>query len=100
MTTRLGGLAANLARIKSFADNPDHGDAVRSLVEESEHFVEWAAPDADLDAQEQLVELQLQLARWHHRWAQIWYDESLRTDVARRAEEWSGRVLGLSGLLS
>ncbi len=37
---RLGGLAANLARIKSFSDHPDHRDAVESLLEESKFFIE------------------------------------------------------------
>ena len=37
---RLGGLAANLARIKSFSDHPDHYDVVENLLNESKFFIE------------------------------------------------------------
>jgi len=68
---RLGGLAANLARVKSFSDHPDHREVVESLIDESKFFIEWAAPDADLLVQAALVELQVQLACWQHAWAGI-----------------------------
>ena len=45
---RLGGLAADLARIQSFSDHPDHRDVVADMLEESRFFIEWTAPDAEL----------------------------------------------------
>ena len=60
LSVRLGGLAANLARIRSFSDHPDHRDVVESLLEESKFFIEWTVPDAELDVQTVFVELQLQ----------------------------------------
>ena len=95
---RLGGLAANLARVKSFSDHPGHRDVVESLLDESKFFIEWTAPDAGLDVQAELVELQLQLARWQRAWANIWADPVRRTTVAEQAAAWSKRVLEMSGL--
>jgi hypothetical protein len=96
---RLGGLAANLARIKSFSDHPDHRDAVESLLEESKFFIEWTTPDAELDLQAELVELQIQLARWQQSWSNIWADSEKRTGVIEQASAWSERLLKISGLL-
>ena len=71
---RLGGLAANLARINSFSDHPDHYDVVESLLNESKFFIEWTASEAGLELQAELVELQLQLACWQLNWKRIWND--------------------------
>jgi hypothetical protein len=92
-------LAANLARIKSFSDHPGHRDVVESLLDESKFLIEWTAPDVELDLQVELVELQLQLARWQRAWKDIWANPAQRSAVARQARAWSERVLEMSGLL-
>ncbi len=99
LPVRLGGLAANLARIKSFSDHPDHRNVVESLLEESKFFIEWTAPDAEFELQAELVEIQLQLARWQRSWRDIWADPAQRAAVAEKARVWSERVLKMSGLL-
>ena len=91
---RLGGLAADLARIASWADNPKNHRAVAGLLEESKYFCEWAAPDAPLDVQEALAEVQLQLAIWHRRWL----DGEADPRMQATAQQWSDRFLDLSGL--
>lgn len=96
---QLGGLAANLARIHSFADHPDHRDVVERLLEESKLFIEWAAPGAELEVQVRLVELQRLLAHWHLAWAKIWADPVQRAAAAEQAQDWSQQVLEMSGLL-
>jgi hypothetical protein len=96
---RLGGLAADLARVQSFSDNSNLRDAVEGLLEESRFFIEWMAPDAELEKQVALVELQRQLTRWQHSWAYIWADPARRAAVAEQSGIWSERVLGMSGLL-
>jgi hypothetical protein len=98
--TRLGELAANLARIRSFSNNDLNRDAVAHLIEESKFFIEWAAINAGIDTAAELVELQVQLARWQLRWSHIWADNSQRRKVAQQAKVWSERVLEMSGLLS
>jgi hypothetical protein len=96
---RLGGLAADLARIQSFSNHPAHRDVVESMLEESRFFIEWTAPDAELEKQVALVELQRQLTRWRHSWVHIWADPVRRAAVAEQAGVWSERVLRMSGLL-
>jgi hypothetical protein len=95
---RLGGLAANLARVRSFSDHPGHRDVVVRLLEESKWFIEWTAPDVPSEAQVLLVECQRQLARWQLVWARIWADPTQRAEMAEQAGRWSQRVLELSGL--
>ena len=99
LPVRLGGLAANLARIKSFSDHSDHQDVVENLLEESKFFIEWTVPDVELEVQTDLVQLQLQLAQWQYRWKNIWVDPVQRAAVAKQAYEWSKRMLEKSGLL-
>ena len=101
---RLGGLAANLARIVSFAGQPHetgkYPSTVEHLLEESEWFIEWNGPDAPLETQTELVELQIQLAVWRRTWTQRRMDEAQRREMIARARVWSDRVLELSGLLA
>ena len=96
---RLGGLAANLARIKSFSDHPDHREVIESLLDESKSLIEWTAPEAEINLQVELVALQLQLACWQRSWQDIWTDPLRKAAVAEQAQTWSERVLKRSGLL-
>ncbi|MBR8832731.1 MAG: hypothetical protein DSM106950_01475 [Stigonema ocellatum SAG 48.90 = DSM 106950] len=93
-------LAANLARIKSFLDDPAHGDLVVSLVKESKFFIEWTAPSMDIDQAAELVDLQRLLSRWQRHWSQICTDTEARNQVTLVAKQASERVLSMSGLLS
>ena len=89
LPVRLGGLAADLARIASFAENPRNHDAVASLLEESKHFAEWAAPSAPLDIQETLVQVQVLLALWQRRWIAGQPDPLMRDE----AQRWSDQLI-------
>jgi hypothetical protein len=97
---RLGGLAANLARIQSFSEHPKNRDVVKNILEESKFFIEWTAREAKPEFQAELVTLQRQLSLWHYGWNVLWADETLRHAVAEKAGRWSQRVLEASGLLS
>lgn len=98
VSTRLGGLAANLARIGSFSQKPEHGAAVSRLIRESALFIEWIAPDAPAASLPDLAELQRLLLQWYRGWSDVWTDDSRRADIGKTAMEWSARVLALSGL--
>jgi len=100
LSVRLGGLAANLSRIKSFAAHEASRDAVEGLIDESKYFIEWTAAEAESHAAEQLVALQVQLARWQCDWSVIWTDPERRRHLAEESNTWSKRVLEMSGLLS
>lgn len=100
LSVRLGGLAANLARVSSFSRNAAGREAVSSLLDESKFFIEWTASEAEVETAAQLVDLQRQLAMWQLDWDRIWADQAQRTKIAEQARSWSDRVLDLSGLLS
>jgi hypothetical protein len=97
---RLGELAANLSRIASFCSNDLNCDAVASLVEESKFFIEWTAIDTGIDQAAELVEVQVQLARWQLGWSSIWVNEAKRKTVAEQTKSWSEYILGMSGILT
>ena len=99
LPVRLGGLAANLLRVKTAANRDENRDMVEGMLDESKHFIEWTAAEADIDKAAELVELQVQLARWQYKWHDIWNDPARRHEVAEQAGRWSDRVLELSGLM-
>lgn len=97
---RLGNLASNLARIKSRSQNPANGELGESLLQESKLFIEWTAKDAEVEIAAELVELQVQLARWQYSWARIWDNAEQRMLVMEQANIWSEKVLNMSCLLA
>src|SRR5262245_44765775 len=96
---RLGGLAANLARVKSFSRNSQNQEAVFNLFEESKHFIEWTAIETEPETTIVLIELQLQIAIWQRQWQKIWNNEEIRNSVAQISADWSKRILEKSGLI-
>jgi hypothetical protein len=96
---RLGGLAANLARLVSFSGRMRHHGSIDYLIEESKWFIEWSAPDALPEMQAELVELQIQLAVWHRVWLKGPMNETQLHEMASQARAWSNRLLERSGLL-
>ena len=74
LPVRLGGLAANLSRIKSFSANEAGEEVVEGLIDESKMFIEWTAAQTEINTAEKLVELQIQLALWQLQWETIWKD--------------------------
>lgn len=97
--TRLGNIASNLSRIKSFSSLDMNREVVESLLDESKYFIEWTAADTEISTAVELVELQVQLSRWTLNWMLIWSDISRRNQIAEQAMQWSNRILVLSGLL-
>ena len=96
---RLGGLAANLARVKSFSKNLANRDVVFELFQESKFFIEWTAQETEIETTVELIELQLQIAIWQQNWQKNWNDDDMRQLVAQTSSDWSDRVLTKSGLL-
>jgi hypothetical protein len=100
LPVRLGGLAVNLSRIKSFSANEASRDTVASLIDESKMFIEWTAAQAETETAAKLVELQVQLATWQLQWQLIWVNPSKRAQVAEQSGAWAKQVLEMSGLLN
>jgi len=91
---RLGGLAVDLARIASCCEDPRNHNVVASVLEESKWFAEWAAPEAPLDTQEVLADVQRWLAFWHAHWLTGHMESRMRNE----AQRWSETLLKVSGL--
>ena len=100
LPTRVGGIAANLARVASFALSSSNPALVEGLLYESKHFIEWSAPTAPIETASILVELQLALAQWQSRWLKSNTDSTTRDSLRRFANYWLERLLEMSGLLS
>ena len=98
---RLGGLAADIARVSSFAEIPD-GRAVETMLEESRAFVEWSAPDLlpdRVDDAARLVDIQRGLTHWYRIWNEVQNDPVQRKQLVEQARAWSDEILEMSGLL-
>jgi hypothetical protein len=99
LPVRLGGLAANLSRIKSFSANEASRETVASLIDESKMFIEWTAAQAEINTAAVMVNVQVQLALWQIHWEHIWSDPAQRKQIAEQSGIWSKQILELSGLL-
>jgi hypothetical protein len=102
ISTRLGGLATDLARVVSASKIPAVA-AVGDLLEESRWFIEWSAPDLLPDRVEdaaRLVDIQRGLTHWRWIWDQAQNDPAQRARLAEQAQAWSDEVLAMSGLLN
>ena len=100
LPVRLGGLAANLSRIKSFSANENSQETVASLIDESKMFIEWTAAQAEINTAALMVEVQIQLALWQIRWDLIWTNPAERKRIAEQSGIWSKQILEMSGLLN
>ncbi len=98
LPVRLGNLAANLARVSVFLTNPANHRAVDSLLTESKFFIEWSAAETEVEIAAELIEMQVQIARWQIRLTSILNDPAHQVQVAEQAQQWSKRVLHVSGL--
>ncbi|MFN6452931.1 MAG: hypothetical protein RM022_012080 [Nostoc sp. EfeVER01] len=96
---RLGHIASNLARLRTFCDTA-YPEAVKSVADETMCFIEWTAAEIGPEYAEELVNIQIQLARWKLKFDSLWSNESERKNMSEQASTWSERVLDMSGLLS
>jgi hypothetical protein len=100
LQVRLGGIAANLARVYSFSKNPLNKTAVENLLDESKYFIEWTANDSDTVIKEFLVHLQIQIALWQLNYSNIWDNDLKKLELSNASKEYSNKILELSGLIN
>ncbi|KAM3097399.1 hypothetical protein ACKFKF_20085 [Phormidesmis sp. 146-12] len=97
---RLGELASNLSRIKSFSYEESLQQAVEQMLQESKFFVEWTIGEVEANVAVELNELYAQLTRWEKDFSGLWADLDQRTEMSEQARKWSDRILERSDLLS
>ena len=100
LPVRIGGIAANLSRIRSFSQDFDSCETVSDLIGETKCFIDWIKPDPTMtsDASSALTELAEDLDRWENTCRAAWSTEHNRLAISREAGEWAQHVLQLSGL--
>lgn len=92
LATRLGNLAANLARISSAGRAAQGWPVVLHHIRESKYFVEWMAPELPQVFWEFLVGLQVQLSLIELHGLDQWTEGS--SDVLRlKIREWSDALV-------
>lgn len=95
---RLGHLAADFLRIANFIESGSANEA-KPIIRESKWFVEWIAPEVDLETQELLVKAQSFLALRELQWLS-WIQNQREIQVtALTVRNWSNELLKLSGLV-
>lgn len=99
LPVRLGGLAANLARIASSARHIQGNASVAEMIEESRYFIEWTAAEAEPEIAGELVDIQRFLTLWRSAWPEAQLNRSQRTLLSTQAKKWSDQVLKYSGLI-
>ena len=99
LPVRLGGLAADLARIASSARHAQGSASVAEMIEESRYLIEWTAAEAEPEIAGELVDIQRLLTLWRSAWPEAQHSKTQRTLLSVQAKKWSDQILGYSGLL-
>ena len=96
---QIGGIAANLARIRSFSQNPDNRAIVRGLVEETALFLRNAKVPNDSAIATDLARLQTLLELWGAILTDPTASPESLASVADQAGNWSRQLIEGTGLL-
>lgn len=99
LPVRLGGLAADLARIASSARHTLGNASVAEMIEESRYLIEWTAAEAEPEIAGELVDIQRMLTLWRRAWPEAQHSQAQRLLLSVQAKKWSDQDLGYSGLL-
>jgi len=91
---RLGNLASDVARIASFSEDSRNHQVVAGVLEESKYFAEGIAPEAPLETQTVLAELQVALAVWERGWLRGSPVPTMQAEARRKSDQ----LLVLAGL--
>ncbi len=97
---KMGNLAADLARLSSFSENIKNKKTIESILEESKFFIEWLTPEAPLEIQTLLSQIQLKLALWHLSFLQKKETYIEIKELREKTKNWSMDLLKMSGFLT
>jgi len=96
---RLGNLASSIKRLGYFLIKKKYDTTVNQLLQECWLFSNWTAPEADFETKTELAALQFDLERWQNNFQAMNGSEAWREAINAACEQWSNRLLELSGLL-
>src|SRR5258706_16313949 len=96
---RLGGLAATLGRISSYARNSTDPNHVANLLNEARHLIEWTAADTEPETAAELVRMQTLLTLWQKAWTDASQNPQQRLLLSVQAKDWSDKAVDFSGLV-
>ena len=96
---RLGNLASSIKRLGYFIGKKKYDARVQELLQECRLFSEWSAPDAEYEMQAALASLLLELKNWQNDFKSANGADNWRAEINAACEQWSNRILELSGLL-
>ena len=99
LPVRLGGLAANLARVASSARHATGATSVAMMLEESQYYIEWSAAETEPEIASELVDIQRMVALWRRAWPEAQRSRIQCILLSVQAKKWSDQVLNFSGLL-
>ena len=95
---QFGNLSTNLNRIALYTDQGATPDQILYFINESKHFTEWTALDANLEIQIELLEMQRQISRWTMLWNEVWNNLEKRQEMQAKARAMSEKLLEWAGL--
>ena len=96
---RLGHLASDLARIASFIEMQLKTEAVKSVIEESKFFAEWAARDEKPEIQMFLAEIRSFLAQKESELNFLSNNKEWKKEVSQYVRACSDGLLKKAGLI-
>lgn len=99
LPVKLGHLASNLSRISFFSQASNKNrQIINDVLEESKFFIEWIAPQTNVELAEWLAQIQIKLALWQLNWQRQKQLPQTRT-VSVLTKQWSSQLLKRAGLL-
>jgi len=96
---RLGNLASSVKRLGYLVHSKKSEKTVYQLFRECKLFSGWTLPDVEFKVKLQLEALQSELENWQQGFHSDNGNELWRAEINAACEQWSNRILELSGLL-
>ena len=96
---RLGGLAATLGHMSSFARNSIEPKIVSNLLDEAKHPIEWTAADTEPETAAEFVRMQIMITLWQRAWDEASKNPKQRLLLSVQAKDWSDEAVDFSCLV-
>lgn len=99
LPVRLGNLASNLLRISFFSQAAtENKQVLNDVLEESKFFIEWVAPETNVELAGWLAQVQIKLCLWQLNRQRQKHPHQLRR-ISTLTKLWSSELLRKAGFL-